>query len=205
MRRWDAADRVWVLEGGFVGGVVGFRGTEYCWLGAMEVASDPLGDPASSRMVTFDCEADMVERLDRLGSFFSSVEDLDLDLCVDERGEGSRSSFSLELLDLVGVSVREVLLVLDLVLSSRFDFRLEEDLLTSARILILGLFFVFSVSSSTTLPFRDSWSRPVSGGLGGAWCSRVVFSLRSVKSVASGVGGSPFRTFSLLCALEKLG
>jgi hypothetical protein len=64
------ADRFWVLEGGFVGGVIGFRGAEYCWLGAMEVASEPLGDTASSRIV--DCEADIVERLDRLGSFFSS-------------------------------------------------------------------------------------------------------------------------------------
>lgn len=78
-RRWDMADRFWVREGGFAGGVIGFRGTEFCWLGAMEVASEPLGDPASSRMVMFDCEADMVERLDRLGSFLSSV-GLDLDL-----------------------------------------------------------------------------------------------------------------------------
>jgi hypothetical protein len=65
------ADRFCVREGGFVGGVEGFRGAEYCWLGAMEVASE-IDSASISRTVRLDCEADMVERLERLGSFFSS-------------------------------------------------------------------------------------------------------------------------------------
>lgn len=164
------ADRFWVREGGFVGGVKGFRGTECCWLGAIDVASDPLTDSAPiSRSVTFDCEADIVERLDRLGSFLSS-ETFVLVLWLDDRGEASVSSLGL---DFVGVSVRDVLLDLDLVLSSRFDRRLDEDLLTSEALIFIFVFFLglsasFS-SSLTILPFLDSWSRPVRGGLGGAW------------------------------------
>lgn len=151
-------------------GVMGFRGTDCCWLGAIDVASDPLADSAPiSRSVMFDCEADIVDRLDRLGSFLSS-ETFVLDLWLDDRGEASVSSLGL---DFVGVSVRDVLLDLDLVLSSRFDRRLDEDLLTSeALIFIFVLFLGFSASFSSSLmilPFLDSWSRPVRGGLGGAW------------------------------------
>ena len=165
------ADRFWVREGGFVGGVIGFRGTECCWLGAIDVASEPLTDSTPiSRSVTFDCEADIVERLDRLGRFLSS-EIFVLDLWLDDRGEASLSS--LGVLDFIGVSARDVLLDLDLVLSSRFDRRLEEDLLTSEALILIFVFFLglsasFS-SSLTILPFLDSWSRPVRGGLGGAW------------------------------------
>lgn len=149
---------------------MGFRGTECCWLGAIDVASDPLTDSVPiSRSVTFDCEADIVERLDRLGSFLSS-ETFVLVVWLDDRGEASVSSLGL---DFVGVSVRDVLLDLDLVVSSRFDRRLDEDLLTSEALILifvffLGLFASFS-SSLTILPFLDSWSRPVKGGLGGAW------------------------------------
>jgi hypothetical protein len=119
-----------------------------------------------------------------------------------------------DVLDFEGVSVRDVLPDLDLTVSSFFDRRLDEDLLTSVRILIFVFFaLAFSVSFSsslTTLPFReDSWSSPVSGGLGGAWWFSVrwfVFSSsRSVKSVGSGVGILALRTSSLLWALEKLG
>lgn len=150
----------------------------------------------------------MAERLDRLGGC-SSSETLGLGLWLDTRAAGSFSSFSVELFDFVGVSARGVLLVLDFVLSSRFDRRLEDDLLTSARILILAFFFGVSFSLfSVTLLFRGSSSRPVNGGLGGAWwLSRLGFS-RAVRSVGSGVRGAffpPFRTSSLLCALEKSG
>lgn len=150
----------------------------------------------------------MAERLERLGGC-SSSDTLGLGLWLDTRAAGSFSSFSVELFDFVGVSARGVLLVLDFVLSSRFDRRLEDDLLTSARILILAFFFGVSFSLfSVTLLFRGSSSRPVNGGLGGAWwLSRLGFS-RAVRSVGSGVRGAffpPFRTSSLLCALEKSG
>jgi hypothetical protein len=58
-----------------------------------------------------------------------------------------------------GVSVRDVLLDLDLTVSSFFDRKLDDDLLTSVRILIFVFFaFAFSASFSsslTTLPFRE--------------------------------------------------
>lgn len=162
-------DRAWFREGGFVGGVIGLRGAVYCWLGAMEVASDPLTDSApASRTVTFDREGDIVDRLARLEGFFSS-EVLDLDDLWLVRGE--ETSFS-DLDDFLGgVSARAVLL--DLLSPSFFDRRLDEDRLTSVLILMLAFFFalseLFSSASPTALPFRgEDWSRPVNGGLGGA-------------------------------------
>lgn len=148
----------------------------------MEVASDPLGDcTLASRIVTFDC--DRTDRLDRLGSFFSS-EDLVLeDLWLVRGDDSSVSGFSdLSVFDDfdLGVSVREILL--DFVSPSLFERRLEDDLLTSVLIFMLAFFalalpelFSFSSCSPTALPLREEgWSRPVSGGLGGAWwLSRV--------------------------------
>jgi hypothetical protein len=123
----------------------------------MEVASDPLSDSApTSRTVTFDC--DIVDRLDRLGSFFSS-DDLVLDdLWLLVRGDDA--SFSvLDDFDL-GVSAREVLL--DLVSPSLFDRRLDDDLLTSVLIFMPAFFALtlselFSISSCspTALPLRE--------------------------------------------------
>lgn len=157
-----------------MGGVIGFRGVVYCWLGAMEVASDPFVDSvATSRTVTFECEGDIVERLDRFGNFFSS-EALDLEDLWLARGDVvSLSVF--EDLDFTGVSTRDVLP--DLVPSSLLDRRLEDERLTSVRILMLVFFalvfsepFSLSSDSTTGLPFREEgWSRPVKGGLGGAW------------------------------------
>lgn len=142
------------------------------------MASDPLVDSApTSRAVTFECEGDIVERLDRLGSFFSS-EDLDLvDLWL-VRGDEASLPF-LDDFDLVGVSPLAVLL--DLVSPSFLDRRLDDDRLTSVLILMLAFFVLglsdpFSSCSPTALPFRDEgWSTPVNGGLGGAWR----FSVRS--------------------------
>jgi hypothetical protein len=123
----------------------------------MEVASDPLGDSApTSRTVTFDC--DIVDRLDRLGSFFSS-DDLVLDdLWLLVRGDDAPFSV-LDDFDL-GVSAREVLL--DLVSPSLFDRRLDDDLLTSVLIFMLAFFALalselFSISSCspTALPLRE--------------------------------------------------
>lgn len=139
-----------------MGGVIGLRGAAYCWLGAMEVASDPLVDSTpASRTVTFDREGDIVERLDRLHGFFSS-EVLDLEDLWLVRGD--ETSFSdLDDFILVGVSARAVLL--DLVSPSFFDRKLDEDLLTSVLILMLAFFFAlsdpFSSCSPTALPFRD--------------------------------------------------
>lgn len=125
---------------------MGFRGTEYCWLGAMEVASDPLVDSVPTSR-TVDCEADIVERLDRLGSFFSS-ESFVLDGLWLARGEDASLSV-LDDLDF-GVSARAVLL--DLVESSLFDRRLEDDLFTSVLILMLAFFALgFSASLSSCL------------------------------------------------------
>lgn len=167
-------------EGGFVvGGVIGLRGTVYCWLGAMEVASDPFVDSAvASRTVMFDRCGDKVERLERLEGFFSSVLDLEDDLWTVRVDEDSFSGLDDDDFDL-GVSARVVLL--DFVPSSLLERRLDDDLLTSALILMLdAFFFVFSfslslsdaLSSSPTagLPLREvGWSlRPVKGGLGGA-------------------------------------
>lgn len=142
----------------------------------MDVASDPFVDSAAtSRTVTLECEGDIVERLDRFGSFFSS-EILDLeDLWLTRGDVPSLSVF--EDLDFTGVSARDTLL--DLVPSSLLDRRLEDDRLTSVRIFMLVFFalafsaplsFSLSPDSTTGLPFRDEgWSRPVRGGLGGAW------------------------------------
>lgn len=171
------------------------------------MASDPLVDSApTSRIVTFDW--DIVDRLDRLGSFFSS-EDLVLDDLWLVRGDDA--SFSvLDDFDL-GASARGDLL--DLISPSLFDRRLDDDLLTSVLIFMFAFFavvlsepFSFPSCSPTALPLREEdWSRPVSGGLGGAWWfSRawlplvLVFSLFSVKSVGSGVGMLAVRTSSLL-------
>lgn len=55
-----------------MGGVIDLRGAVYCWLGAMEVASDPSTDSApTSRTVPFDRDGDIVEWLDFLDGFFS--------------------------------------------------------------------------------------------------------------------------------------
>ena len=125
---------------------MGFRGTEYCWLGAMEVESDPLVDSAPTSR-TVDCEGDIVERLDRLGSFFSS-ESFVLDGLWPARGEDASLSV-LDDLDF-GVSARAGLL--DLVESSLFDRRLEDDLFTSVLILMLAFFALgFSASLSSCL------------------------------------------------------
>lgn len=167
--RWDRDDRIWLREGGFIGGVIDLRGAVYCWFGAMEVASDPLDSASPSRMVTLVREGDMVERLDRLCGFFSS-EALDLDGLWLVRGD--ETSFSdLDDLFLGGVSARAVLL--DLVSPSFFDRRLDDDLFTSVLILMLAFFFAlsdpFSSFSPTALPLReDGRSSPVNGGLGGA-------------------------------------
>jgi hypothetical protein len=147
------------------------------------VASDPFTDSTpTSRAVIFDCEGDIVERLDRFGSFFSSEEILVLEGLWLARGDDSLSlslsfsfSFSFSVLDDLdlGVSARTVLLVL--LPSSFLDFRLDDERFTSVRILMLAFFLGFSEllsfsSSSTGVPLReDGWSRPVSGGLGGAW------------------------------------
>lgn len=163
--------RTWFREGGFIGGVIGLRGAVYCWLGAIEVASDPLTDSApTSRTVTFDRTGDIVDRLARLEGFFSS-DVLDLDGLWLVRGDDM--SFS-DFEDLIfgRESARAVLL--DLLSPSFFDRRLDEDRLTSVLILMLAFFFalseLFSSVSPLALPFREEdWSRPVSGGLGGAW------------------------------------
>lgn len=140
------------------------------------MASDPLTDSApTSRTVTFDRTGDIVDRLARLDGFFSS-EVLDLDDLWLVRGD--EASFSdLEDLVLGGVSARAVLL--DFCSPSFFDRKLEDDRLTSVLILMLAFFFalsaLFSSVSPTALPFREDWSNPVNGGLGGAWW----FSFRS--------------------------
>ena len=130
------------------------------------MASEPFVDSTPASRI--------VDRLDRFGNFLSS-ESLVLDGLWLVRGEGSLSVF--EDFDL-GVSARTVLL-LDLFPSSFLDRRLEDDLLTSARILMFAFFalafslsepFSLSSCSSTGVPLRDEGgSTPVNGGLGGAW------------------------------------
>lgn len=67
-------DRICVREGGLIGGVIDLRGVVYCWLGAMEVASDPSIDSApASRMVPFNRDGDIVDWLVLLDGFFSST------------------------------------------------------------------------------------------------------------------------------------
>ena len=73
----------------------------------------------------------------------------------------------------LGVSGRTVTL-LDLLLSSFFARRLEDDRFNSVLILILvfpsfTFSVVFSPLSSTVLPLRECWSTLVKGGLGGAF------------------------------------
>lgn len=150
-------------EGGFVGGVIGFRGTVYCWFGAMEVASEPFADSTpASRIVAFDREGDNVERLDRLLGFFSS-EVLGLDdlwaVRVDE------DSFSADLEDDFDLGVSARMVLLDLVPSSFLDRRLEEDLLTSALILMLAFFLALSFSFSLSFSLSDIFSSSPTAGL----------------------------------------
>jgi hypothetical protein len=122
----------------------------------MEVASDPFVDSAAtSRTVMFDREGDNVERLERLEGFFSSeVLDLEDDLWTVRVDEDSFSGLEDDGFDL-GVSARGVLL--DFVPSSLFDRRLDDDLLTSALILMLAVFFfAFSFSLSLSEPLSSS-------------------------------------------------
>lgn len=112
----------------------------------MEVASDPTVDsPPTSR--TVDCEGDIVERLDRLGSFFSSESFVFDGLWLargDEASLSDRDDFDF------GVSALAVLL--DLVESSLFDRRLDDDLFTSVLILMLAFLALgFSASLSSCL------------------------------------------------------
>lgn len=111
------------------------------------------------------------------------------------------------------------MVLLDLDFSSRFDRRLDDDLVDSVRIRILvfpSFDFspvLFSSFSPTELPLREFWSTLVRGGLGGAFwlsdgsvLSPFSFSFDfSVKSVGSGVGMPGLPTASLLWAFEKVG
>lgn len=104
----------------------------------------------------------MVARLERLVGFFSSeVLDLEDDLWLVRVDEGSFSFSGFDDDFVLGVSARAVLF--DFVPSSFLDRRLDEDLLTSALILMFAFFLAFSLSlsdafsSSPTagLPLRD--------------------------------------------------
>lgn len=131
----------------------------------MEVASEPFADSTpASRIVVFDREGDKVERLDRLLGFFSS-ELLGLDdLWADRVDE---DSFSADLEDDFDLGVSARIVLLDFVPSSFLDRRLEEDLLTSALILMLAFFLArsFSFSFSFSFSLSDPLSSSPTAGL----------------------------------------
>lgn len=108
----------------------------------------------------FDRGGEMVARLERLVGFFSSeVLDLEDDLWPVRVDEGS---FSLSGFDDdfdLGVSARAVLL--GFVPSSFLDRRLDEDLLTSALILMFAFFLAFSLSLSDALSSSPTAGLPL--------------------------------------------